>query len=246
MIHSFIVLDIETTGLDPKKDKIIEIAAIKVVEGAIVDRFETLINPGRFLEDRIQELTGIQNEDLKKAPFIDEILGDFLAFADLDCIMGHSVLFDFSFLKRAALNQKMKFEKQGIDTLALSRVYLRALESRSLPVVANYYSIPHKPHRAMEDVLATFALYQCLCRDFYKPETDTSCEALFTPKKLLYKVKKEGPITAHQKENILKLLYDHKLESEYVIEKMTKNEASRYYDQIIAKYGRSHPKTEES
>ena len=67
--NSFTVVDIETTGLDPKKDKITEIGAIRVEGGKIADTFHTLVNPGRRLEERITELTGLTDEALKEAPF---------------------------------------------------------------------------------------------------------------------------------------------------------------------------------
>ena len=97
--EKFTVVDIETTGLDPKKDKITEIAAMRVENGNITDTFHTLVNPGRVLEERIVSLTGLCDEDLKKAPHIGDVIGDFIQFETTGCLLGHSILFDFSFLK---------------------------------------------------------------------------------------------------------------------------------------------------
>lgn len=230
----YVCVDIETTGLNPKTDKIIEIGAVKVIEGKIEDCFECFVNPGRKLEDRIIELTGICDKDIQNAPFIDEILPDFLNFAENFVLLGHSVLFDYSFLKKAAVNQRLTFEKQGIDTLKIARKYLPDLESRSLSFLCKYYEIPHTAHRALEDATATSLLYKKLCQSFYTEKTQED----FKPQPLIYQVKRESPATKAQKERLFKLLQKHSLSVDYEMEKLTKNEASRYTDQILAKYGR--------
>lgn len=234
MINSYVCLDIETTGLNPKTDKIIEIGAVKIINGKETERFESFVNPGRPLEDKIVELTGITDEKIQNAPFIDEILQDFLKFTEDFIFLGHSILFDFSFLKKAAVNQKLMLERQGVDTLKLARRFLPGLESRSLKFLCEYYGIPHNAHRAMEDTLATVRLYERLCRDFLAEETEKD----FRPSPLIFQVKRETPITKAQKERLLKLLQKHNLSMEINIDKMTKNEASRYTDRILAKYGR--------
>lgn len=234
MTDSYVCVDIETTGLNPKRDRIIEIGAVKVVNGMETARFESFVNPGRKLEDRIVELTGICDENLQKAPYIDEILPDFLNFAENFVFLGHSVLFDFSFLKKAAVNQKLTLARDGIDTLKIARKFLPDLESRSLKFLCGYYQIPHNAHRALEDAVATSRLYDRLCQDFYRQETEED----FKPAPLIYQVKRETPVTRVQKERLLKLLRLHNLSVDFEIDKMTKNEASRYTDQILARYGR--------
>ena len=98
MINSYISIDLETTGLNPKEDRIIEIGAIKVIEGKVVDTFTTFVNPGRKLEERIVELTGIRDEDLADAPTIEEVFPKLEEFLEDLPLLGHSILFDFSFL----------------------------------------------------------------------------------------------------------------------------------------------------
>ena len=83
MICDFTAIDTETTGLNPKLDRIIEIGAVKVRDGKITDRFESLINPGRKLDERIVQLTGITQEDLKIAPDIAEVLPSLLSFPQM-------------------------------------------------------------------------------------------------------------------------------------------------------------------
>lgn len=234
MINSYICVDLETTGLNPKKDKIIEIGAIKVVDGKICDTFEQLINPGRMLEDVTISLTGIKDSMVKNAPFIEEVIPEFLKFSEDFILLGHRLIFDYSFLKKAAVNQKLVFEKQGIDTLKIARKYLKELESKRLPSLCKYYGISYQAHRALEDAKATSCLYEKLCCDFYKEETQGD----FLPRPLIYQVKRETPATKAQKERLYKLLKLHNLSVNYEIEKLTKNEASRFTDQIYSKYGR--------
>lgn len=229
-INDYICVDLETTGLNPKKDHIIEIGAVKVREGKITEEFSALIYPGVRLGEKITEITGLTDADLKDKPIISRVLPDFLEFAEELPLLGHSVLFDYSFLKKAAVNEKKSFERNGIDTLTISRKYLSQLESRSLVSLCRYFEIPHKAHRALEDAKATHALYQKLCENFFEKED-------FRPQPLIYKVKKEGPVTKPQKERLYRLLAQHKLTPDYDVELLTKNEASRQIDKILAIYG---------
>jgi len=238
MLQNYIVADLETTGLDPKIDKIIEIGALKIQNREIVGSFSKLVNPGRKLEERIVEITGICDEDLREAPYIEEVLPEFFSFAEENVLVGHSILFDYSFLKKAAVNQKFDFERQGVDTLRISRRHLPHLESRSLPYLCKYYGIPHQPHRALSDVEATYALYQRLEKEFYKEEMDMAEKKLFEPFPLIYKVKREQPATARQKEHLKKILFYHNIQSDKNIDRMTRNEISRYTDQLLSQFGR--------
>lgn len=235
MIRDYVCLDLETTGLDPKVDKIIEIGAVRVENGEITDTFQSFVNPGRMLPSKIIELTGIRDEDLKNAPSIDEVLSDFLDFSGNLCLLGHSVLFDYSFMKKAVVNRdgKNKYEREGIDTLKIARKYLTSLESRRLSYLCAYYKIEQKAHRALEDAVATHKLYWKLAEDFYKEN-----EKDFAPQKLIYNVKRETPITKAQKERLSKLIALHKIDYLYDLDCLTRNEASRITDQILATYGR--------
>lgn len=230
MMNSYVSIDLETTGLNPKTDKIIEIGAVKVEDGKITERFSAYVNPGRKLEQRIIELTGIRDEDLSDAPVMEEILPGLLPFLGDLPFLGHSILFDFSFLKKAAVNQKMTFEKTGVDTLKIARKYLQSLESRSLDFLCEYYSIPHQAHRALADAEATANLYCRLINDFYSAEED-----LFCPKPLIYKVKRDQPASKAQKERLYKLIAQHKLILDADVEMLSRSEASRLTDIIRSK-----------
>lgn len=240
MVNSFICLDLETTGLNPKTDKIIEIGAIRIENGIETGTFETFVNPGRLLEERITELTGIRDEDLQNVPSIREVLPAFLEFAGELPLLGHSVLFDFSFIKKAAVNEKLTFEREGIDTLKIARKFLTELPSRSLGALCEHYRISHQAHRALGDARATVLLYEKLWEEFgvRKEMTENEKNSLFTPVRLIYQAKKDSPITKSQKERLYKLIAQHKIDTVYDIDKLTKSEASRYTDRILATYGR--------
>lgn len=247
---SYVCIDLETTGLNPKTDRIIEIGAVKVENGWRTERFSSFVNPGRMLAEHITKLTGITDGQLRDAPDIAEILPEVMAFLGDAVLLGHSVLFDYSFIKKAAVNNRFAFERQGIDTLKIARKFLPDLESRSLDFLCRHYEIPHKAHRALEDAEATCMLYDRLWDAFGgnrsltgdasggKRSLTRDAEKVFMPDKLIYHVKRETPITPAQKERLYKLLERHKLNMGYDLDKLTRNEASRYTDQILARYGR--------
>lgn len=230
-IDTYVSLDLETTGLNPKQDRVIEIGAVKVVEGRTTSTYQTYINPGRSLNDKVSELTGITNEMLKGAPEINDVIHELLEFIGDHILVGHQLLFDYAFVKRAAVNNKLAFEKNGIDTLKLARILLPDIESKRLGYLCQYYQIPHSPHRALGDAQATSDLFLRLSDQYYNEED-------FKPVTLVYRVKKEAPITKPQKERLYKLVDKHKIVIEYEIDKLTRNEASRITDRILSVYGR--------
>ena len=230
-LQDFVCIDLETTGLNPKKDRIIEIGAVKVRDGKIAETFQQLINPKQQLEERVELLTGITYKELEGKPAIQDVLPALKEFLGEDVLLGHRVLFDYSFLKRAFTNEKMAFERKGIDTLKLARQFVADCESKKLESLCIYYGIKHQAHRALGDALATVELYQKLTEEYYEPKA-------FEAKPLEFKVKKESPITKAQKERLTLLLAKHNLVSKCEIASMTRNEASRYMDQILATYGR--------
>lgn len=233
MIDTYISIDLETTGLNPKQDRIIEIGAVKVVKGQAVEEFSSFVNPGRKLEERIVELTGISDGQLQNAPSIEEVFPELEKFLGDMPFVGHSILFDYSFLKKAAVNMNRTFEKSAVDTLKIARKYLADLEHRSLDYLCSYYQIPHHAHRALQDAEATSRLYHKLAEDFYRQE-----DALFCPAPLNFAVKKDTPATKAQKERLYRLLEQHKIVWDRDVEKLTRSEASRFTDKILAAYGR--------
>ena len=108
-LQDFICIDLETTGLNPKRDRIIEIGAVKVRDGRIVETFQQLIDPKQQLEERVEMLTGISSKELEGKPTIREVLPALREFLEEDVLLGHRVLFDYSFLKRNFTNEKIYF-----------------------------------------------------------------------------------------------------------------------------------------
>ena len=229
MTDSYCVLDLETTGLDPKRDRIIEIGAVRIRNGVITDTFRSFVNPARKLEDRIVALTGIRDTDLADAPYIEDVLDDLLAFLGDDVLVGHSVLFDFSFVKRAAVNRHRVFAKQAIDTLKISRKYLQALPSRALGALCEHYGIHYRPHRALDDAIATHELLQRLKQEFETGET----AADFEPSELVYQVKRESPASPRQIERLHRVAGEHGVALSMDPTHMTRNEVSRLTDLIL-------------
>lgn len=234
MINNYVVLDIETTGFTPKSDKITEIGAVKIRDGEEAGTFSELINPGRKLPERITEVTGITDDMLKGKRNINEVLPDFIRFCDTDVIVGHNLMFDYSFIKANAVNMNLKFEKSGIDTLKIAKKHLNGLESRKLDYLCSYYGIEDKEHhRAYNDAAVTYRLYLKLAELFESPEND-----VFVPQKMVFKPKKQSPITEKQKVYLIDLIKYHRIDFEPDINMMTKGEASRWIDKILSTYGR--------
>ena len=236
IIKDYVSIDIETTGLDPKTDRIIEIGAVRVRDGVAVEIMNRLVNPRCELSDFIKDLTKIDESMLADAPFIDEVIAEVIDFCKEDVIIGHNIMMDYSFLKRNAVNRRLAFEKQGIDTLKLARVIFADMEKKNLGFLCDALGISaENKHRAADDALATVRLFEIMKE---RAEGVEEWAKLFKPVQLRYSVKKEGPITPAQKNHIKKLLDHHGLTLDRDIESMTKNEASRFIDKTINEYGR--------
>ncbi|MBO5278085.1 MAG: 3'-5' exonuclease [Lachnospiraceae bacterium] len=237
MTDSFVAVDIETTGLNPATERIIEIGAVRVRENQITETFDILINPGRILSSFIIELTGITDEMLAGAADTKTALSEFLEFIGEDVLLGHHISFDYSFLKKNIVNAGGSFERLGIDTLKIARAVLPELEKRSLEHLCRYYHIYNAhAHRACDDARATAELYLRMKQDFYGKSEET--DKLFKPLPLVCQVKKESPVTAAQIRYLRALLEYHKLDLGIEPESLTKSEASRHIDKIILNYGR--------
>ena len=234
-VTDYICLDLETTGLSPKTDRIIEIGAVKVRNGEVVERFHRLVDPRMEVAERIEELTGIKGKELAGQPLLEEVLPALEDFLEEDILIGHRISFDYAFLKRAFVNQKKSFDKQGVDTLRLARALVSDCTSKRLESLCQHFSISlNRAHRAQEDAEATAFLYQRLVENYYREEV----AELFRPQTLVFKLKKEGPITKAQLERLQRLIDKYEITPYAEIKSLTKNEASRYLDRIYAEHGR--------
>jgi len=152
----FVVLDIETTGLDAKKDKITEIGAVKIIGKEIVEEFQTFVNPEIPIPAQITELTGITNEMVKDAPTIEEALIKFREFCGDAALVAHNAPFDIGFIREKASPIGWEINNPIVDTLTLSRELLKDLKRHKLDVVAKHLGIKlENHHRANDDARAT-------------------------------------------------------------------------------------------
>ena len=230
---TFTAVDVETTGLSPDKHRMIEIGAVKYQNGREIGRYSSFIRIGTHVPPSITALTGIHDAMLEDAPEERDALGGFLAFAESDILLGHNLKFDYAFLKTAAARCGMEFERDGIDTLVLSRKFHPEQESRSLGAMCLRYGIDTgRAHRAFDDARAAAGLYFRLYEQFA-----AGTEGVFRAVPLICRVKKSEPMTAKQKKYLLDLAKYHKIEVKQP-PNMTKSEASRLIDSIILQYGK--------
>lgn len=237
MLKNYLIVDIETTGLDPQKNKIIEIGAIKVKAGQEPECFSQIINPQVPIPEYITELVGITDGMVQDAPELSEVMKAFLEFAEDLPLLGHNLKFDYSFLKTAAVQCGYSFERNGLDTLAIARKYLKELESRKLDALCKHFGIQDdNHHRAWNDVQVTKELYEILCDRFEGKEGSDAKD--FEPSQMQFAVKKESPITPRQESFLRSLLMQHGIQPDYDIAALSKSEASKKIDGIINQFGR--------
>ena len=157
--NEYIVIDLETTGLDPKFDSIIELSAIKVNNSKILDYFSTLVNPEFEIDYFITNLTGITNDMLKAAPILEDVFPKFLNFLGNSILLAHNANFDINFIYD---NCKNPFKNNFIDTLRICRcVFKNQFENYKLETLANALNLEHKPsHRGLDDCYCAYELFE--------------------------------------------------------------------------------------
>ncbi len=158
---TFVVFDIETTGLSKKADCITEIGAVKVKDGKITDRFSTFVNPQRPLSEEIVALTHITDDMLKDAPLIDEVLPQFLDFCADAVLVAHNAGFDTGFIRTAAENLGLpEIDNTILDTVALAKALLPDLKRYKLNLVCEHLGVElNGHHRAVNDAEATAEVF---------------------------------------------------------------------------------------
>lgn len=149
-----VVFDIETTGLDSRKEAITEIGAVILKDGKESNRFQTFVNPGRQIPSNITQLTGIRDSDVKDAPSPEEAVRAFLDFTGNRPLAAHNASFDIGFIYETCLQNEIAFDPIFIDTLALSRALMPDLKSHKLNLVASQMGLPEfSHHRASDDAI---------------------------------------------------------------------------------------------
>ena len=162
---SFVVFDLETTGIGAKSNQIIEIGAVKVENQTITDRFSAFVNPRRPIPYNIEQLTGINDSMVTGAPGIETVLPQFLEFCQGCVMVAHNADFDMGFIKQKAREQGRELDFTVIDTVAMSRAMLPQLKSFKLNRVAKELGVSlENHHRAVDDAGATAEIFLHLCK----------------------------------------------------------------------------------
>lgn len=154
---SFVVVDVETTGMSPTDDRMTEIAMMKVRNGVLVDEYSTLINPLMTISNFITDLTGIDNLMVQDAPTAREIMPDVAEFLHDSVFVAHNAAFDWGFVSHSARRERdIELDNPRLCTVKLSRRILPNLQSRSLGPLSEFLDvkIPQR-HRASGDAYAT-------------------------------------------------------------------------------------------
>ena len=237
MLENYVVIDLEMTGLDAKKDAILEVGAIRVRDGKAKDTYHALLRPAKPLGQEVSRLTGITPEMAEAGEEPESAMEHFFTFLGDDILVGQNVIFDYRFLKQWAVNHGFPFERSAVDTLKLSRQFLPREQKKDLESLCIYFSVEReKAHRALDDARATGLILERL-----KAEYGLEHAEAFLPYPLQYHPKKQTPATARQIEYIKKYAAYYKLELPEALTLLTRSEASRLVDQWITQYGR-YPK----
>ena len=171
---SYVVFDIETTGFSPIKNRIIEIGAVKDINGEIRDRFSTFVNPKVPIPFEIEKLTGINDEMVMDAPAIEEVLPRFLEFCEGTVLVAHNASFDISFIRENAERQSLPFDYTYVDTVGIARVLLPHQAKHTLDAVCKSLGISlENHHRAVDDAEATSEIFIKLSDRLLKEDVDT-------------------------------------------------------------------------
>ena len=166
-LDDFISFDLETTGLNPDKDKITEIAACRFINGEFTEEFTTLINPGIPIPKNITALTGITNKMVENAPSINDALPDFMKFIGSTPLVAQNINFDYNFINKNLQGSNSQFSEIPLyDTLSLARGFIYFYNSFSLGSLCDYYGIKiENAHRASADALCTGKLFVYLLQE---------------------------------------------------------------------------------
>ncbi len=158
--HNFVVFDIETTGFSPVSNRIIEIGAVKVVNGEIADKFSTFVNPQVPIPYHIEKLTSINDSMVMDAPVIEEVLPQFMEFCRDAVMVAHNASFDMSFIKENVMRQQLNKTFTYADTLGIARVLFPNQAKHTLDAVCKTMGVSlENHHRAVDDAGATAEIF---------------------------------------------------------------------------------------
>ena len=165
LTDEFIIFDLETTGTDPKNDRIIEIGAVRMQGLEVKDSFDMLVDPQCEISDFISNLTGITNDMVKGQPKLEEALNAFIEFCgEKPCFVAHNANFDTGFISAACERLGIKYKFSSVDTVPMSQILLPQLEKHQLNYVADYFGYgDFNHHRACDDAAVLGKIFIKLC-----------------------------------------------------------------------------------
>lgn len=158
-VKDMVIFDIETTGFSSVNDKIIEIGAVKVRDGVVLEEFSEFINPHRAIPQKITELTGITDAMVKDAPSIESVITKFYDFIKDTTLVAHNAYFDVGFIRKNLGDLNMTIDNPIMDTVPLSRFLYKELKRHRLDTIARHLGIDMgSHHRAIDDAKTTFRI----------------------------------------------------------------------------------------
>ncbi len=183
----YVLFDLETTGLSSERDKIIEVAAVKVRGGQVVEEFSTLVNPEQPIGRSAMAVNHISNEMVEKAPLMDEVMPEFLDFIGDEVIVGHNIKsFDLKFLNKFCLeNYGQIIGNDFIDTVKVSRLAMPGMK-HSMAALTEYFHVQVKDaHRALGDCRMNVEVFEKMKAMMDESDTPTcpKCGSILVKRK---------------------------------------------------------------
>ena len=168
--NDFVVFDLETTGIDYKNNKIIEIGAVKIRKGEIIEQFSTFVNPQMHINDEASKVNNIYDDMVASAPTYEQVIPDFFKFCENAILVGHNLIgFDLPFLNYYAKKIGYEFKNKAEDTMEMSRKYLGQLKHVKLSNVCDFLGVSLiGAHRAVNDTIATAKVFIKLIENYAK------------------------------------------------------------------------------
>lgn len=238
---TYVVFDLETTGLSALKDKIIEIGAVKVVNGTVVDRFSTFVNPQIPIPYKIEELTSISDKMVEDAPTIETVMPQFVEFCSGAAMVAHNAEFDMGFIEVGCERLGLPCDYTVLDTVAMARVLIPSIGKYKLDQVAKALKIElGHHHRAVDDAACTAQIFIRFCEMLKQQEIYTLDGLNNLANESVETLRKMQPyhvilLAANEvgRVNLYRLVSMSNLEYFYRFPKIPKSEIMKYREGII-------------
>jgi DNA polymerase-3 subunit alpha (Gram-positive type) len=159
----YIIFDLETTGFSPQYAEIIEIGAVRVVNGLIVGRFQSYVNPYGRIPANITALTGISSKQTASAPRIDGVFPKFKEFIGSDVLIAHNSSFDCRFLAAVCCMLCETLDNSVLDSVQIAKAYIKGVQNYKLETLKNHFGIKLPSHNAIDDCTVTYNVVE-YCR----------------------------------------------------------------------------------